>query len=447
MMKTYRKALILGAGLSGLGAARLLAAEGTEVIVAYARPEQELGQAVAMLNHVGARMHFGHTSLPSETFDLCVVSPGFPLTSDWVREARDRCAQVIAELELGWSRARCRTIAVTGSNGKSTAVKWCAESLRAAGLHAVIAGNYGVSVSAAVLEQADPDWLVLEVSSFQLETVEMFRPDIGVLLNIHPNHLDRHGAWSVYTDTKARLFARTREEDVCLVPHAWCDEMRARSGGQGRWVTFDSEANAAYMMREGQVFRDGAPLADLSGTLFGRNGMESTACAVIAVMDAADIHPRAAVLAAGSFKTLPHRVEEVALIRGVRFINDSKSTNLAAIEHALRMVDGRVRLIAGGLAKESDFKRLKEVLADRVENVYLIGKSAEAMSSAWSRAVSCVICGTLDEAIRRTVNEARAGEVVLFSPGCASFDQFRNYEERGEHFTRRVLDLAGKGTS
>lgn len=447
MMKTYRKALILGAGLSGLGAARLLAAEGAMVTVADARPEKDLVQVMETLGKLGVRTHFGHAELPPEAFDVCVVSPGFAWNSDWVQAAYALCETVLPELELGWSRARCRVMAVTGSNGKSTAVKWCTEALIHAGLKALPAGNYGFSVCDAVLEHRDLDWLVLEVSSFQLETATEFRPDIGLLMNIHPNHLDRHGDMSTYTDMKARLFARTNPSDTCLVPEQWLEELRRRSSGAGRWRTFGPSETADYRSNGGQVLRDGAVIADLRNTKFGSPGMQDTACAVVAMVDSAGIDVRHAVAAASLFQSLPHRVQEIAVIDGVHYINDSKSTNLAAIEHALRVVAGPVRLIAGGLAKETDFKRLKEVLEDRVRTVYLIGNSAEQMFSAWSRDVSCVICNTLDEALQHAGNDAHAGEVVLFSPGCASFDQFRNYEERGEYFTRRVRDLAGKGTS
>lgn len=446
-MDTYRTALILGAGISGLGAARLLASEGVAVTVADQRPEHQLAAAVQRMDEWGVARHWGTDHLPDADFDVCVVSPGFADTSDWVHAARARCGVVLSEMELGWSRAQCRVLAITGSNGKSTAIKWCAETMTRAGCRALAAGNYGVSVCDVVLDHPDMNWLVLEVSSFQLETVHVFRPDIGLLLNIHPNHLDRHKTLTTYMDMKARLFARTRAGDTCLVPHTLLEDMRARSGGAGHWATFGAQDSATYRAVEGRVYREGALIADVQGTYFGAAGMAATAAAVAGIMDVADVDARYLVEAARAFAPLPHRVQEIAIHDGVRYINDSKSTNLAAIEHALRAVNGPIRLIAGGWAKENDFKRLKEVLAERVETVYLIGNSAERMFSAWSCVVSCVICNTLDEALRQSRDDARSGDAIVFSPGCASFDQFRNYEERGEHFTRRVLDLTGKGAS
>ncbi len=446
-MEKYRTALILGAGISGLGAARLLTSEGVAVTVADQRPDHALVAADRRVDELGAAGHWGNPVLPDASYDVCVVSPGFADTSEWVRAARAQCGVVISELELGWSRAGCRVIAVTGSNGKSTAVKWCAETLVRAGYKAVPAGNYGVSVCDAVSDHSDLDWLALEVSSFQLETVRDFRPEIGVVLNLHPNHLDRHKTLTAYADMKARLFARTRGGDWCFVPLALLEAMRTRSGGAGQWTTFGAQGTATYRAVEGRVYRGDMLIADLQGTLFGLPGMDATAAAVAGIMDVADVDARYLVESAHLFKPLLHRIQEIAVQDGVRYINDSKSTNLAAIEHALRALPEPVRLIAGGLAKESNFKRLKEVLVDRVQTVYLIGNSAEQMFSAWSCDVSCVICNTLDEALRQSRNDACAGEAILFSPGCASFDQFRNYEERGEHFTKRVLSLTGKGTS
>ena len=447
MMKSYRKALVLGAGLSGLGAARLLVAEGTDVTVVDGRPASELTDASAQLDALGARGCWGTGAMPPGRFDLCVVSPGFDVHGDTVRAAREISAELLPEIELGWSRATCRTIAVTGSNGKSTAVKWCAETLERAGCRVAVAGNYGRSVCAVVLEETDLDWLVLEISSFQLETVCDFRVDIGCLTNIHPNHLDRHENMETYTQLKSRLFARSTRDDSCVVPQNRLRDMQRLSGGRGHWISFGCEADADVQCRGGRVFQGGVERADFSATPFGQPGLEETAAALTAMMDGAGVDVRHAVEAAKEYQSLPHRLQSIAEIAGVRYINDSKSTNLAAIGHALRAMPGPVRLIAGGLAKENNFDCLQERLAERVQTVYLVGKSAEQMFSAWSRDVPCVMSGTLDEALRQARDDAQSGEVVLLSPGCASFDQFRNYEQRGEHFSRLVLQLAGKEIS
>ncbi len=440
-MKSYHKALVLGLGHSGEAAARLLRSEGTDVTAIDRADMPALRAQARELESGGARVLLGCTDMPSEPFDVCVVSPGVPLNSPWIAELEKRRVEYFSELELGWIRRRGRVVAVTGSNGKSTAVKWIAESLQQAGLRAAPAGNYGYPVSRAVLEQPDLDWLVLEVSSFQLETVREFRPEVGVLLNIHPNHLDRHPDMETYTRMKARLFSRAAPEDVCLVHESLLDSIRALSAGRGQWKSFGPSAGADYRYAGGCVYRGRAKVADLSGTGFANDVLGVAGAAVMGVMDACGVAPDAAVRAAKAFDPLPHRMQLVGEIGGVKFINDSKATNLSAMAAALKMSSGNVRLIAGGLVKEKDFGFVKELLAQRVLGVYLIGQASEEMASAWSEVVSCFRCGTLDAAVRKAGNDACAGDTVLLSPACASFDQFRNFEERGACFVRAVKDL------
>jgi UDP-N-acetylmuramoylalanine--D-glutamate ligase len=445
-MKTYRNALILGAGLSGLGAARLLAAAGTAVTVADQREPHLLAAVAEQLESWGARPHFGQATLPWEAFELGVISPGFAFKSDWVQAAYALCAEIFSELELGWQAAARPTIAVTGSNGKSTVVKWLAEALTHAGKRAVVAGNYGRSVCEVAATEDAIDWLVLEVSSFQLETVHAFRPDVGLLLNLLPNHLDRHGTFAAYAHIKARLFARMQTTDQAWIPVDTDPDLRAHMANAAApvWHAFGDTAAAEYMAAAGRVYAGTAEKVDLRGTHFGSPGMARAAAAVTGILDQLGIDPIHAQASARAFQALPHRVQVVARAGDVTYINDSKSTNLAAISHAVQSLTEPVHLIAGGLAKEPDFKKIKEVLTERVRSVYLIGNAAEQMFSAWSPDISCVMCGTLEEAVRQARKRVCAGESVLFSPGCASFDQYRNYEERGEHYTRLVRELVEK---
>ena len=438
--------LILGAGRSGLAAARLLVSEGYAVTVADRRPAEEMPETVHRLSAWGVRLHLGRPGLPDGTYRLGVVSPGFAVDSDWVQALYAQAEEVRSELEVGWLRHGGRTVAVTGSNGKSTAVKWITESLQLAGRRAVAAGNYGYPACDAVREQPQADWLVLEVSSFQLETAQSLRADIAYLTNIHPNHLDRHGSMDAYVAMKARLFAHARADDVCFAPVAWRARLAAESGGAGGWLTV-GEPGGDYRTAQGVVSRDGRKVADFSGTLFAQPAMGDQAAAVAGIVECAGIDPCHAVEAARRFTPLPHRVQPVGEIDGVRYVNDSKATNLAAVAHALRAVDGPVRLIAGGLAKEPDFRSLKELLEERVQTVYLIGQSAKRMCSDWSDAVPCVLSGSLEQAFRQASQDACGGEVVLLSPGGASFDQFRDYEQRGERFVELVEERQQKGTS
>lgn len=446
-MNTHLKeAVVLGLGASGAAAARLLRAEGTAVTVV----DRELGPRQAAdrgeLERAGVRVMLSPQELPAGAFELCVVSPGVPVTSPWIEAARDRGIPVVAELELGWSRRgpATRTLAVTGSNGKSNAVKWIAESLAEAGGQVAIAGNYGPPVCRVVQESQGLDWLVLEVSSFQLETVREFRAEVGILLNLVPNHLDRHGDFDTYQRAKARLFAHSGAADLCLVHEDCAAAVRAAAGGAGRWLRFGRSPESDYRYADGRVWAGDQPLADLRGSYFGNEVLGANAAGVIGAFQAGGLPVASAERVARIFQPLPNRMELVAEVRGVRFINDSKATTLAALAAAVRMCGGPVRLIAGGLLKEKDLSVVKEVLAQRAAGVYLIGKASEPMAAAWSNVVPCEQCGTLETAVRSAWRAARAGETVLLSPGCASFDQFKDYEDRGERFRQLVRPLAGE---
>lgn len=444
-MITYRHALVLGLGRSGIAAARLFLHERTRVTALERNGDVLKTTAVRELRAAGVTVNLGDDLPAADEYDVCIVSPGFALTSPPVSAARKRGIPLLSELELGWSRLRCPTLAITGSNGKSTAVKWCAESFVHAGLSSLPAGNYGLPVSNVALNRPDLDRLVVEVSSFQLETVQAFSPDVAVVLNLLPNHFDRHGDMDRYVATKARMLSAARPETVCLVPWAWAERLRSESGGAGDWQTFGTEPTATWRTDQGHVFHDGAVVADLAGSLFGQDVMGPAAAAVIGALAASGVAARHAEETARVFEPLPYRVQEIARVGGVRYVNDAKSTNWAATAHALESISGPIRLIAGGLAKDKDFESLKERLSERVATVYLMGNAAEAMASAWSCIVPCVMSGTLSQAIREAKKDAREGETILFSPGCASFDQFRNYEERGEQFTGLVHDLVGEG--
>ena len=420
-MKQYGTALLLGYGRSGKAAERLLHAEGTETVVIARETagDDELAQC-----------------LSERSIDVCIVSPGFGLDHPWVNAVRQAGIPLLPELELGWSRHRGRTVAVTGSNGKSTAVKWICESLQAAGFRAEIGGNYGIPACETVMDHPELDWLVLEVSSFQLETIDRFRADIAAVLNIFPNHLDRHGSMETYWHTKARIFGSSSAGDACLVPVEWLERLRARVGENRKWISFGASPAAGFRFADGMVYHGAEPALNLRGT-----GFESpiigrcTGAAVAAVAHAAAI-PRAAVEAAAlSFIPLPHRMQRLGRIDGVEYVNDSKATNLSATAAAVQACGDGVHLIAGGLSKESDYTFVKEILAEPVRRIYLIGQASRAMYQAWGGVCPCAECGTLEEAFSAAKKAAKEGETILLSPGCASFDQFRSFEERGACFS------------
>jgi UDP-N-acetylmuramoylalanine--D-glutamate ligase len=435
-------ALVLGCGESGSAAAELLLRENRNVTIIDGGSEPALSERASRLASMGARVMTGATDLPDGEFDLCVVSPGIRSDNAWLKKARGRTGKVISELELGWSRCRSRTLAVTGSNGKSTVVKFCRDALRAAGDDAVMCGNCGPAISRICLEDRDPQWLVIEVSSFQLETVVDFRPDIGVLLNILPNHLDRHGGMADYTRIKMRLFGAMDRGNIGLLP-ADPAELRGMAGSQGiEWLTFGRGKGADYVFNDGEVSWDGeGGKVSLRNTVFDNAVLGVNAAAAIGALCAAGVQPATIASAASSFEPLEHRMSDIGMVGGVRFIDDSKATNIAALCAAVRTASGQVRLIAGGMLKEKDATSAKEVLATKALKVYLIGRDAEALKRQWDGSVPCKICVDLRNATESAWREGGQGETVLLSPGCASFDQFRNFEDRGVSFRNIVNSL------
>jgi UDP-N-acetylmuramoylalanine--D-glutamate ligase len=422
-MHKYGKALVVGCGRSGRAAEALLRSEGTTVasICQEITPDYRYED-----------LHFDP--------DVAIISPGFSLNHPWIRELVERGIPLISELELGWSRRHCPVIAVTGSNGKSTVVKWVVESLAQAGQTAVPCGNYGFPVCAAVMLPEVPNWLVIEVSSFQLETVQEFRPEIGLLLNVLPNHLDRHGSMDAYRDLKLRLFENMTETDTAVVPSEMV--LGVKNKGPNIWKTFGTKPTADFCYQNGQVGK-----INLNRTRFANEILGAAAAAVATVCASCGIPPAAVEASARVFEPLPHRTALVAEIGGVKYVDDSKATNIAAMCAAVKMCEGKVHLIAGGRVKETDFSLAKDLLAQRVSHLYLIGEASGMMQAAWGDAVRCISCGKLENAVIAAQKQARPGETVLLSPACTSFDQFRDFNERGDCFAAAVRGLTEKNAS
>ena len=435
-MGAWKQVMVCGLGLSGVAAARLLRAEGVEVLAVDERDTPESRRSAEELSAVGCAVALGAPLPPAGDFDAAVASPGLPVDAPFLSEVRRRGIPLISEMELGWSRFRGRTIAVTGSNGKSSVVKALAECLEAAGRRAVPCGNYGLPVCQAVLEFPAANWLVIEASSFQLETCVEFRPDIGVLLNVLPNHLDRHGTLAAYARLKARLFARQRGGDVALVPPEWRKRFEKWSRGRGQWQTFGVAAEADFRFQAGLLSQKNGADIGIDGSYFNNVVLGPNAAALFGAARTAGVFPATVQAVLRRFESLPHRAEPVGEFNGVRYVNDSKATNLSAMIASIRMQDRPVWLIAGGRPKETDFSGAIPILKERVQGVFLIGEAAAAMAAAWGGAVSCEACETLDRAVTAARRAARSGEAVLLAPACTSYDQFRAYAERGEAFRK-----------
>ena len=320
------------------------------------------------------------------------------------------------------------------------------EILESAGLRSMVAGNYGIPLCDRVEASKLLDWLVVEVSSFQLERVSTFRPRVGILLNLQPDHLNRHGDMATYRGLKARLFRHMDPDDAAIVQEDELAPIRSLVSDRAQWITFGTSSSvdlrydaSGYVM--GGNDTDRGKVLDVRGTRFDNPILGQATAAAVAAAEACGVSPEAVARALRAFVPLPHRMEPVTEVNGITFINDSKATNLASLVAGVQMVSEPTRLIAGGQLKEKDLEFAKEVLATHVASVYLIGDAADAMQMAWHETVPCVCCETLERATSRAYEDAQVGDTVLLSPGCASFDQFTSYRDRGEAFGRIVEDI------
>ncbi len=440
-------ALVVGAARSGIAAAKLLRRHGAHVRVVDRRASGELAAAVRELEPLGVELRLGENDTAAlEGRDLVIPSPGVPLDLPLLREAERRGIAVAAELELGHAVAKAPIVAVTGTNGKSTTVELLGAIGRAAGRATEVLGNIGVALSERAEEVPAEGLLVVEVSSFQLESCTRFRPRVGVLLNVTPDHLNRHGDMKRYVAIKTRLFERQGETDVRVQPlgdaaiAAALRPMRSRPlwfgfadpTGDGVWLD-DGVLRWRFAGKQGALARrDEIPLP-------GPHNTENMAAAAAAAL-AVGVAPGPIAKALRDFKGLPHRLTLVATIDGVRYVNDSKATNVDSMRRALESFEAPVVLIAGGRDKDGDFAAVTPLVLERVRHLVTLGEAAEKIERTWFQ-VPTTRAATLETAVAAARSHATPGGVVLLSPGCASYDMFRNFEDRGARFEAAVHAL------
>ncbi|MCK5528517.1 MAG: UDP-N-acetylmuramoyl-L-alanine--D-glutamate ligase [Kiritimatiellae bacterium] len=447
----YNNALVLGMGVSGVAATKLLLGKKCSVVVVDRGDADSLRDKGEELVILGADVQLGVEDLSSlllNDFDICVISPGIASDDIWLDALKQKQIKIISELELGASYLQLPMVAVTGSNGKSTFVKLCGDMFAQNGVNAVLAGNYGKPLCEVAMEQDAYDWAVVEVSSFQLEYVVDFHPDIAVVINVEPDHLDRHGNMENYIGVKSRIFDCMLGDNLALVHDEVLDKVRECSAGKPLWTSFGCHQAADYHYCSGGVeYNDlttGAVASySLKGTTFDNEITGLTAAAVFAVSEYLKLDRDKFRGALVEFESLPHRVEMVGEHQGVMFVDDSKATNIAALIGALKMMKKPVRLIVGGQLKEKDISKPQEFFGDRVVAVYCIGESGEMFYEEWESLIKCYMCGDLKKAIDQAWKDSEPGEVILLAPGCASFDQFCNYKERGMQFQEVVHSIMG----
>jgi len=422
---------VVGLARSGVAAALALRGLGERVIgLDSGTPEglQELAQA-------GVELHLGVDGVALlEKARAVVKSPGVPAQAPVIEAARARGLPVLGELELGWRLLSNEFVAVTGTNGKTTTVELIGHIHREAGLPVAVAGNVGAAVSGLVGKVEKGTTVVCEVSSFQLEDTKAFAPEAAVLLNITPDHLDRHGTFAAYRDAKLEIFARQGNDDVAVAPLGIGIE---DLGGCARRVCFGEGPGASLSLRAGELWWEEQALLRVDELrLLGAHNVQN-AMAAAAVCLARGVEADAVRAGLRSFSGVRHRLEEVASRDGVRWVNDSKATNVASTVVALEAfgAGGAVHLILGGQGKGQDFSALRDPVQRCCRAVYLIGEDAPVIATILSEeGVPVYECGDLERVVGRAREVAGEGDVVLLSPACASFDQFADFEARGERF-------------
>ena len=438
--------LVVGLARSGVAAALALRARGEEVIGcdAGASDRPELVAAAGRLRGAGVEVHLDASGdALAATAGTLVKSPGVPSSAPAVLAARRRGLPVLGELELAWRLLPNEFVAVTGTNGKTTTTEWIGHIHRAAGIPTSVAGNVGTALSGLIGTIPHGATVICEASSFQLEDTEAFAPEAAVLLNLTPDHLDRHGTYDAYVAAKLQMFARQEQTDVAVLP----DDLELPAGqavkGRARPVRFGSRAAAALRLSGGELAWDGERLLGVDEiTLPGEHNLQN-AMAAAAVCLARGVDASAVAEGLRTFTGVAHRLELVTVRDGVSYVNDSKATNVASTIVALRSYEGGVHLIAGGQGKQQDFGPLAGLVGERCAAVYLIGQDAELIRDALGPAgVPLRMEGDLEHAVAAARADAAAGSTVLLSPACASFDQYRNFEARGDHFRALVTGVS-----
>jgi UDP-N-acetylmuramoylalanine--D-glutamate ligase len=447
-----KKVLVVGLGKSGLAAALFLRRNGAQVTVSDVRSAESLASEIPALLEAGIMVEAGgHGLLTFRRQDLIVVSPGVPLDTQELEQVRKFGLPIIGELELAARFLKGKILAITGSNGKTTTTTLVGAILKEAGIPALVGGNIGVPVVSLIEESTDQTWSVLEVSSFQLESTAEFHPNIAVILNITPDHLDRHGSFENYARAKERIFAAQKENDAVVLnaDNARTAQAASRLSARVFWFSIEHSVGQGAWVEDGYVVYRGGRAAPLEKVmplnripLKGEHNVENVVAAVCAARQAGA--PAEAIgRAIETFQAVEHRLEFVANVNGVEFYNDSKATNVDATAKAVAAFDSGIHLILGGKDKGSDYTILTPLLRERVCAVYTIGSAAAKIESQLRGVVSLHSCETLEKAVATAASAARPGEVVLLAPACSSFDQFENYEHRGRAFKELVNEQRG----
>ncbi len=433
---------VLGMGRSGRAAARLLRLRGFTVVGLDSSPS--VTQCQDCITTVTGDSDILEAL---EKLDGLVISPGVDPASVVPAAALDLGLPIVGEVELAFQNSDVPVLAITGSNGKTTTAEWLAFTLSRAGFDVVSAGNTGYPYCKAVVEHPDADFVSLEVSSYQLQTIEDFRPRAAAILNVTPDHLQRHGSIQGYVEAKSRIFMNQHDNDVLILNRddPGSVPFSQRTAGMEWYFSLNDRVDAGAFLHDGGIY-----FSDATGTYFvieksrislpGAHNV-SNALAVVCLAAKAGLEPRQMIQGLTEFPGVRHRIQWIRDIRGISIYNDSKSTNPDSLKVALESFHRPVVLIAGGLSKETDYGYLRPLIEEHVKLLILIGKATDKLCESWSGTVPVIRSEVMENAVITALDKAVEGDVILLSPACASFDQYSSFEERGEHFIRLVEGL------
>jgi UDP-N-acetylmuramoylalanine--D-glutamate ligase len=443
-----KKVLVIGLGKTGLAAAQFAAARGAQVTVSDEKPQAELKEALGALAGLSLRLFAGGADPAAlDGIDLIVPSPGVPPFNPLIREAERRGIPVMSEIELAFRFLRVPVIAITGTNGKTTVTTLIGHILAKAGKRVFVGGNIGNPLIGYVGGPQEDDWAVIEMSSFQLQRIETFRARVAVLLNVAPDHLDYHADYAEYRRAKERIFENQQPDDLAVLNADEAGSAALAERLKARVVFFSTKSGLA----EGMSFKGdtlsyrtgGSEIETYPASMIripGRHNVENVMAAVMAARYAG-CAPGAIVQAVENFTGLAHRIEFAGKRGGVSFYDDSKGTNVSAVVRALEAFEAPVILLLGGRDKNGDFETLEPVIRRHVKEMVLFGEARGRIGEKIGGIVKTVEAATMRDAIHAAYDHAAAGDAVLLSPGCASFDEFRNYAHRGEVFKETVSGL------
>jgi UDP-N-acetylmuramoylalanine--D-glutamate ligase len=443
-----KKITIIGAARSGLGSAKLVKWLGGIPFVSDAGDREKFTDAINMLKKENIAYEFGEHSEKVFDSSIMIVSPGVPYDAKVLVTAREKKIKLISEIELAYHYCKGKVIAITGTNGKTTTTSLCGHVFNSCGYKTHIAGNIGLAFSEIALDVKENEFVSLEVSSFQLDLIDKFKPVVAVVLNITPDHLNRYeNSMDKYAESKQRIYMNQDEKDYLILNSdndAVSKYLKNHKSKSFYFSLNEDQQNGCHYNNDEVIFKlngkDTFRCKRSDIKIRGEHNL-SNAMAVITTAKIFNLDNKGIIKALQTFESVEHRLELVREIDGVKFINDSKATNVDSVWYALRSFNEPIFLILGGQDKGNDYEQIKQLVIDRVQKIYAIGSSAEKVFNFFHSLVKVEIKETMEDVVNSVVKEARSGDVILLSPACASFDMYNNYEHRGKVFKEAVNKL------